>query len=149
MIRPATLKDLDKLVDLENAGFSGDRISKRSYRHLLSRGHAIILVDEQNGIIRASCVVLFRRGFTQARLYSFVVAPGYRGQGLGKALMVALENYVVDKGYTAISLEVREDNPQAIGLYQSHSYEIVGLYESYYTDKTHAIRMRKRLSHGY
>ena len=148
MIRPATLKDLDQLVALENEGFGSDRISRRSYRHLLTRGHAIILVDDHHGTLRSSCVVLFRRSMTQARLYSFVVAPAYQGQGLAKALIVVLENYLIDKGYTAIFLEVREDNPHAIGLYQSRHYEIFGVYESYYADKTSAIRMRKLLSHG-
>jgi ribosomal protein S18 acetylase RimI-like enzyme len=149
MIRPATLKDLDNLVALENEGFSGDRISRRSYRYLLTKGHAIILVDDQDGNLRSSCVLLFRQGSLSARLYSIVVALAYRGQGLAKVLVTALEKTMTEQGYKSIFLEVREDNTQAIMLYQKQNYEIFGMYDAYYDDNASAIRMRKTLSHGH
>ncbi|MGB5741739.1 MAG: ribosomal-protein-alanine acetyltransferase, partial [Sedimenticolaceae bacterium] len=37
-IRPATLSDLTALLGLENSCFDDDRISRRQFRHLLSKG---------------------------------------------------------------------------------------------------------------
>lgn len=48
MIRDADLHDLDGLVDIERRSFTTDRISRRSFHHLLTRGNARLLVDVEN-----------------------------------------------------------------------------------------------------
>ena len=40
MIRPATLQDIDALVDIENQCFGSDILSRRNFRYLLTKGHA-------------------------------------------------------------------------------------------------------------
>ena len=44
MLRPATLEDLDALVDLENISFDSDGFSRRVFRYLLTEAHAETLV---------------------------------------------------------------------------------------------------------
>ena len=46
MLRHATLDDIDALLKIENLCFATDRLSRRSFRHLLTRGNAATLVDE-------------------------------------------------------------------------------------------------------
>ena len=59
MIRPATINDLDALVDLEKRSFMGDEISRRSFRYLLTKAHATTLADEDSGRIRGYVMLLF------------------------------------------------------------------------------------------
>ena len=73
MIRHATLDDLEQLVALEERCFESDRISRRRFRHLLTRANASTLVAEEGGRLLGYVLVLFSRGTALARLYSIAV----------------------------------------------------------------------------
>lgn len=49
MLRPATLDDIPTLLEIENACFKGDRLSRRQFRYMLTKAHAVTLVDEREG----------------------------------------------------------------------------------------------------
>ena len=51
MIRHATLRDLDGLVELERRSFDADLISRRSFRHLLTRANASLVVADEDGAL--------------------------------------------------------------------------------------------------
>jgi len=51
------------------------------------------------------------------------VYSDYRNKGLGKALMEKLIELSTERDYCKITLEVREDNFQAQGLYYSLGFE--------------------------
>ncbi|OIO59491.1 MAG: ribosomal-protein-alanine acetyltransferase [Alphaproteobacteria bacterium CG_4_10_14_0_2_um_filter_63_37] len=148
MIRPATLEDLDLLVALENRCFSGDRISRRSFRHLLTKGHADTLVDVVGGDLRGYAMLLYNRGTSLARLYSMAVAPELLRQGVGAGLMDAVETAARGRDCVLLRLEVRRDNTAAIALYQKRGYREFGLYPDYYEDHMAALRFEKRLAPG-
>lgn len=144
MIRRATLDDLDDLELLESS-FPGDRISRQSFRHLLSKGHADIFILEENGSTLANIVLLYRKGFHSARLYSLVVHPLARGRGLAKQLLEVAEAAARARGCVSIRLELREDNSAARTLYTKHGFELIGRTADYYDDHSAALRMRKHL----
>ena len=81
MIRRAQLADLEALVALENQAFLTDRLSRRSFRYMLSRAHAVTLVDDGDDGLGGYSLVLFRSGTALARLYSIAVADRARGRG--------------------------------------------------------------------
>ena len=56
--------------------------------------------------------------------YEFTIQPEFRGRGLGRATMVAAENYVATQGGTSIGLNVFGPNAIARSLYESMGYEI-------------------------
>ena len=62
MIRPAQLKDLDVLMDIENRSFDIDRLTRRSFRYLLTRANAETLVYEDEGRLTGYVMVLFNTG---------------------------------------------------------------------------------------
>lgn len=145
-VRPARPADLDGLVELEQA-FPTDRLSRRQWRHMLTRAHAAVWVAEDgSGRLEGDAIVTFRRGFDGARLYSLVVAPDARGSGVGRALLEAAERSARERGCVSLRLEVREDNQPALALYHRHGFELVGTSEHFYGDGGTALRMRKRLS---
>jgi [ribosomal protein S18]-alanine N-acetyltransferase len=144
LIRPASPADLDDLLRLE-AGFSTDRLTRASFRHLLRRGHADVLVCEDAGKMLGNAVVLYRRGSRNARLYSLIVDPTRRRSGIAAILLRAVEAAAHRQGCTTVSLEVREDNTGALRLYEAGGYRRVRRIDDYYADHAPALRLSRRL----
>src|SRR4030066_1998667 len=105
MIRTAPLNDLDALVGIENRSFVTDRLSRRSFRYLLTRGNAVTLVDEAQGVIRGYIILLFNIGTSLARMYSFAIDPPHRGRGVAKTLIAAAEATTLEHDCVSLRLE--------------------------------------------
>ena len=144
-IRPATISDIDVLDTIEQAVFSTDRISRRSFRTLIDRPTAETLVVEVDGQICGYAMILFRAGAALARLYSLAIVPGQGGKGLGKALLAAAEVAAMDHDRILLRMEVREDNVSALALYKSAGYHHIGRVAEYYSDGMAALRFEKLL----
>ena len=144
-LRPATAGDLDQLCLLEDASFSGDRLSRRRFRHWLKTDNRVFLVAEADGELLGYTLVLLRRGTRLARLYSLAVGPAGRGRGIGKALLSAAEDASSRSGRLYMRLEVAESNTAAIALYRQLGYRTFGSYSNYYEDASNALRMQKRI----
>ncbi|HEY8352803.1 MAG TPA: hypothetical protein VIK87_09675, partial [Sphingomonadales bacterium] len=69
-IRPGTPDDLDALVSLEERIFTGDRLSRRSFRRLLERPTARFVIAGDRDRILGYALILFRARTALARLYS-------------------------------------------------------------------------------
>ncbi|KAB7624397.1 GNAT family N-acetyltransferase/peptidase C39 family protein [Alkalilimnicola sp. S0819] len=145
MIRTAGLEDLSALLVLEAQAFAGDRISRRSFRHLLTRAHALTLVDERDGGLAGYVLLLFRRGLSLARLYSIAVAPDWRGQGVASGLVTAAEHAALDHGCVLMRLEIRRDNAPSQALFVGLGYRPFGEISHYYEDAADARRYEKYL----
>jgi ribosomal protein S18 acetylase RimI-like enzyme/predicted double-glycine peptidase len=146
MIRSATLDDLDALVAIEERCFDTDRLSRRSFRHLLTRGHALTLVVEHAGGVGGYGMLLFHEGTSLGRLYSFAVDPACRGHRYGQRLLDACEQAALARDCVTLRLEVRPDNAPAIRLYEAHGYRRFGVHEDYYEDHAEALRYEKELA---
>jgi ribosomal-protein-alanine acetyltransferase len=146
-VRRAGKGDLEALAALERS-FPGDRLKRSSLSRLLGRESAQLWVAEAGGRVVGDAVVLFRKGFVSARLYSLVVRPESRGRGIARALLAQAEQGARERGAVAIRLEVREDNQPAIALYRKAGYEVVGRTADYYQDHSDALRMQKRFAAG-
>jgi ribosomal protein S18 acetylase RimI-like enzyme len=111
MIRKATLLDLEALLALEDRSFDTDRLSRRSFRHLLTKANATTVLDERDGELAGYATVLFNAGTSLARLYSIAVDERFKGQGIGRVLVEAAEQAALDGECVVMRLEVRRDNP--------------------------------------
>lgn len=143
-IRRASVADIATLVELERT-FPTDRLSARSFRHLLRRGHADVWVFDVGGRTLGDAVVLYRRNTRIARLYSLVVAPRARGKGIGSALVVWAERRAARRGCIELQLEVRPDNKAARALYLGRGYADRGTRPAFYEDGGPALRLGKPL----
>ncbi len=133
-IRSARDIDLDKIEQIEQSCFEGDRLSRRSLRYLLQHGHCSFFVAETDHAVTGYAITLYRRGSRSARLYSIAVASAYRGQGIAGSLLDTAEFAAQSRGYSAMRLEVRRDNLQALGLYRGRGYRRLGIKQCYYED---------------
>ncbi len=150
IIRCATADDLDDLVDLEDRAFPVDRISRRAWRHLLTRAHARVLLATAPALqgLGGAAVVLFRSGSEVARLYSLAVAPEARGRGVGRALLAAVLAAARRHGARRVRLEVRDTNEVALSLYRTAGFRAVASLPGYYADGADGLRMEATLDPG-
>ncbi len=145
MIRQASPQDLKALLQIENECFSGDRLSQRSFRYLLTKANAVTFVAEVEGEITGYVMLLFNAGTSLARLYSIAVSPRFRGRGIGNELVAAAEEAARERDSVYIRLEVRKDNAASIALFEQDGYRRFGEYDDYYEDHMDAYRYEKRL----
>lgn len=68
----------------------------------------------------------------EAEILTIAVDPGARGQGHGRALLAAILEQAAARGATQAFLEVAEDNPAALALYQTAGFAQTGRRRGYY-----------------
>jgi len=136
---------LAALLHLESF-FSSDRLNKRSLLHLLRRGQADLWVAEKAKRVIGHGIVFYHCRRTSARLYSLIVSPEVRGQGIGYLLLSFSEERAKEKGKKGMVLEVWEDNVPAIRLYERAGYQVRERLHEYYEDGTSALRLFKNFS---
>lgn len=145
-IREATADDIAALMDIEERSFSSDRLSRRSFRHLITEGNSVTLVDEAGAAIRGYVTVLFRADVSLARIYSIATAPAHLGQGVAGGLLDAAEHLALAHNCMAVRLEIRKDNAPSQQLFLRHGYALFGTHERYYEDGMDALRFEKSLA---
>ncbi|HAO33944.1 MAG TPA: ribosomal-protein-alanine acetyltransferase [Candidatus Competibacteraceae bacterium] len=145
MLRHATLDDIPALLVIEQQCFATDRLSRRSFRHLLTHGNSITVLDEQEGQIRGYVLLLFSRGTSMARLYSIAVNPEHRRCQVGDRLLEAAEAAALERDCVSMRLEVRRDNAASLALFRRHGYRQFEETPDYYEDHMDALRFEKRL----
>lgn len=146
-LRLAREGDVPQLLALEERSFPGDRISERSWRELIGRPSAVVLVAARGRAILGAGILLTRRGTRVARLYSIAVNQAARGAGLGRALMTKLMGSARQRGCAEMRLESRIDNLMAHRLFRELGFAEFGkAREHYYVDGATALRFRKRLA---
>jgi len=146
MIRPATVHDIDALVAIENQSFGSDILSRRSFRYLLTKGHANTVLAEQDGRVCGYAMALYSAGTSMSRLYSLAVVPELRRRGIGLRLLQAIELQAQGHDCASMRLEVRRDNEPAQSLFRKSGYKQFGAIADYYEDHMDALRYEKSLA---
>ncbi len=125
---------LDDLCRIEEASFSHPW-SREEYRRELTenpvaRYLGCFCQGELAGFLGLWLVL------DEGQIANVAVAPAWRGQGLGRALMEQAIVLCLALGGRILRLEVREHNQTARGLYQSLGFREVGRRRDYYTQPT-------------
>ena len=145
-IRSAELSDLDDLVALEQHSFDSDRLSRAQFRrHLDSDSAKVLVASTGPHRFLGTAVVFFRKRSGVARLYSIATHHTARGQGVGSALLAAVEQLALRRRCRALRLEVRADNHGAARLYERLGYRRLVALAGYYEDGGDGWRYEKLL----
>ncbi len=144
-LRRGRLSDLGALLALENAVFTTDNLSRRSFRHFLAAPGAMLIVAEDDGRLAGYTLVLYPPRSKLARLYSIAVAPRFGNRGIGLLLLHAAETAAARRRRYVMRLEVHEHNTRAIGRYEKSGYRLFGRHRDYYDDHADALRFEKSL----
>lgn len=131
VIRPAESRDL---VGME---WDGEyRHFRTLYANAYSRmlqGKSIIWIAETDlyGLIGQVFIQLvcdrpeLADGWQRAYLYSFRIKPDFRGHGLGTQMVKTVEDYLLERKFSRLTLNVAKDNPDALRLYKRLNFQIV------------------------
>ena len=90
---------------VERVAFDGDRIDLEGVRLLLSKGTFLIAESPAGGCDLFGCVYLEPRG-DRCYLGLLSVSPHMQGQGIGRKLAFAAEDFARQAGCTAIDLRI-------------------------------------------
>ena len=144
--RLANAFDLPVFVSLDKELFPYSPWSASQYKEEFSSPtrHFVVAVDADQNIIGYAGV--FAPGAAEADILTVGVVPDHRGKGIAKALMALITNWAKEQGTTAMMLEVKTDNLQAIGLYESLGYSRLNIRKDYFGAGLDAQVMRLELS---
>lgn len=143
--RRARLRDLEALLALER-DFPSDRLSRRSFRHFLTRGNAEVWVCTAGDRVIGDAVVLYRAASKAARLYSIVTDPKTRGRGVATVLLETVEAAARRRRVGRLCLEVRPDNVAARKLYEKFGYRLARRIKRFYEDGQDALRLERAIT---
>jgi ribosomal-protein-alanine N-acetyltransferase len=83
----------------------------------------------------------------ELQIINVAVREELRGQGLGKLLMSAADEFCRENALVSISLEVRESNERAISMYTRCGFFCAGVRKNFYRKPTeNAVVMIKNLT---
>ena len=125
-----------------------DRMSARSFRHLVTRARADCLVATIGAQIIGYSALFYRRNARVARLHSLAVDPAAHRGGIGRVLLEASEAAARGRGASVLRLAVRQDNQSAARLYRTSGYREIGVEPGYYADGMTALTMEKDIASG-
>lgn len=128
-IRTLERADLLQAAELERRIFS-EPWSLKSFEDALKRNENIYVAAEAEGKIIGYCGLWAVAG--EGQIYNVAVAPEYRNQKIGEALLEELLERGWRSGLTAFTLEVRKSNEYAIRLYQKSGFKSAGIRKNFY-----------------
>lgn len=139
-IRPAGVQDLDDLVELlrllfsMEADFEVDALRQRRGLSMLLDGcgkHRCVLAAEAGGRVvgMASAQVLIStaEGGFSAVVEDIVVAESWRGRGIGRMLVTAIERWAADRGVSRLQLLADRTNLPALRFYEKQGWKTTQL----------------------
>jgi ribosomal-protein-alanine N-acetyltransferase len=145
-IETATIRVLDKLLEIEKQCFNEEAFTKRQIAYLLADYNTISLEAKANnnivGFIIAQAEIEDNRWY--GHIITINVAPDYRRKKVATRLLQTMERILKERSIPECRLEVREDNIPAIKLYQKQGYQTLGKLERYY-GKKHGVYLKKTL----
>jgi [ribosomal protein S18]-alanine N-acetyltransferase len=144
--REANAFDLPIFVSLDKELFPYSPWSASQYKEEFSSPtrHFVVAVDQTQSIVGYAGV--FAPGNAEADILTVGVVPEHRGKGIAKALMALITEWAKAQGTTAMMLEVKVDNSEAIGLYESLGYSKLNIRKDYFGPGLDAQVMRLELS---
>ena len=144
--RQANSFDLPVFVSLDKELFPYSPWSASQYKEEFSAPtrHFVVALDDEKSIIGYAGV--FAPGAAEADVLTVGVVPNHRGKGIARQLMALITDWAHKQGSTAMMLEVKVDNAEAIGLYESLGYSKLNTRKDYFGPGLNALVMRLELS---
>lgn len=131
-LRAMRWQDLAEVHRLEQRAFAVDPWSLASFWGELAgrpRRDYVVLQDADGAVVGYAGLDLAGES---SDVMTIAVDPDRRGQGHGTVLLRALLDRAASAGAARLLLEVRADNPQAIGLYRRHGFAELHRRRGYY-----------------
>lgn len=148
--RPMTEADIPAVMAMESQACMHPihAWSDDNYRSSMRAGYWLrVRVDAQTGEVLAVCVAM--DGVDEMHLLNIAVDRRLHGHGVAQDFMRVLYQLCVQRGATALWLEVRPSNARAKALYDRQGFESVGVRKNYYPaqqGREDALVMRRHIT---
>ncbi|RYU83381.1 GNAT family N-acetyltransferase [Hymenobacter persicinus] len=146
---PATAADAPALAELVNSAYrgaesekgwtteahllGGQRTDAAALREMLAADNAVILLGrDENGVLLGS--VYLQQQPDALYLGMLTVRPTRQGQGLGKQLLAAAEDYARRRQLPRMRITVISVRHELLAWYERHGYHRTGATEDFPTD---------------
>ena len=144
--RQATSIDLPVFVSLDKQLFPYSPWSASQYKEEFSSPTRKFFVASDDAGRIVGYAGVFAPGGAEADILTVGVVAEQRGQGIAKALLGLITDWAKTQGSTAMMLEVKTDNTEAIGLYEKLGYFKLNIRKDYFGAGLDAVVMRLDLS---
>lgn len=139
--RLADVKDVDRLVEIENKYFPNPWTKAQFLYEIKENEFSTILVCEDEGNIVGFLVYWIL--FDNAQICNICVIDEYRKKGVATTLFEMAEKEFAKNECFSVTLEVRVSNVPAISLYEKRGFSKICVKKGYYKDGEDAYYMMK------
>lgn len=131
-VRPMQENDLERIMEIEHASFSSPWSSNAFQSELKENEYARYFCLEFEGQVIGYMGLWFI--LEEGHITNVAIAPDYRGNRRGEALMQFVIQTMVKEGMERMTLEVRASNSPAKRLYERLGFVTAGVRKGYYSD---------------
>lgn len=131
-IAPMTLDDLDDVLSIERASFQAPW-SRGAFRYELTQNRVARCLVIREGRALAGYICLWEIG-REIHITNVAVDPARRRRGLARRLLARVVEDARRGGVELVFLEVRPTNVEALRLYESFGFQVIGRRKGYYFD---------------
>lgn len=135
-LTPATTADIETLMALENRCFAWPwgRLSFEGELAGRDGGSLAARAATSSGDEELIAYLFHRFIADEVHIHRIAVSPEWRRQGIGSRLVGECLQRARRRGVTAVVLEVRPSNTEAVALYRRFGFQVIATRPGYYTD---------------
>ena len=104
--------------------------------------HVVVAYKNQEAV---GCGAFKAFSAEETEIKRMFVKPEYRGQGIARNILTALETWAKELHFSACILETGKKQPEAISLYQKAGYSLIPNYGQY-ENVENSVCMKKNIS---
>jgi ribosomal-protein-alanine N-acetyltransferase len=125
-------RDLDGVLEVEAESFTNPWTREMYVAELRNRSvcHIMVVRTEARPVVGYCAFWLVS---DEIHINNLAIRPGFRGQGLGTALVSEVLAHAQALGATRATLEVRESNVNARRMYERLGFQVAATRRDYYT----------------
>ena len=136
IVRFAEARDADAIMRIQNPvirdtaiTFNAEEKTPEMVRDAIETLPCFLVAETDGVVLGFVAYIQFRRGVGYARAmeHTIVLAPEARGQGAGRALMVAAEDHAREAGIGSLWAGISGENPAGVGFHARLGYEEVAV----------------------
>lgn len=127
-------KNLVRLLDIDLAERDGkDHSFFAQFNKIDAIKYVVVIYDEHHAI---GCGAIKEYAKDTVEVKRMFVSLENRGKGIASKVLLELEKWAKELGYTKCILETGERQPEAISLYKKNNYSVIKNYGQYAEVKT-------------
>ena len=135
-ISPLSMENLEGVYEVELSSFSSPWSRQAFIDEINNPLARYFVLENENEVIGYAGVWHI---VDEGHITNIAIKKDYRGLGLSKLLMKELISYFNDNSLSFLTLEVRESNTVARGLYEGFGFKIIGERKKYYENNETAV----------